>query len=190
VIVLADFLVLLQSMMVWQVWAQPFFDTLESLVKASRIRRQLNKVGAAGSQQDESSKLASAPHADSHPAAPRDGNMPPSPFNAMVSFAQSHTGTKLTALSEDEEAAGLEASPSPSLTVPLPELIGSCRSSAMRQRRMSVRGSGAERVFNSGPVPDILPPQGTDFSKTPLAYHATFMMSYCSTVSSGLQAGK
>lgn len=137
-------------------------------MKSQKIRRQLAKAAksesagplstAAGEGGD--GKLGSA-HDNMGPSHAHANTLPmPSPFHASGNFAAAFSVDKLPTLAEDQEAGDLGLQASSRVVLLTPETITSCRSSTLRQRPMSVRGSGMLTVVNSAPIPDLLPPGG------------------------------
>lgn len=135
-----------------QVWAQPVFETLESHLKAYRLRRQSQQ---AALEEWQEGKEGAGPLPKISGAGVNGAAGAP---NGLASAAPSH----LPPLSEAEVESGLG--------VQLSEFsVGSLAPQAsgpMRLRRMSARGSGGVVLHNSAPLPDLVP-QGEEGPAAP-----------------------
>lgn len=143
VMVLANFFIVIHMITAWQVWAQPVFETLESHLKAYRLRRQSQQ---AALEEWQEGKEGAGPLPKISGAGVNGAAGAP---NGLASAAPSH----LPPLSEAEVESGLG--------VQLSEFsVGSLAPQAsgpMRLRRMSARGSGGVVLHNSAPLPDLVP---------------------------------
>lgn len=136
-----------------QVWAQPVFETLESHLKAYRLRRESQQAALEDWQEG---KEGPGPLPKMNGAG-MDGG--PDAAHSATSAAPAH----LPALSEAAVESGLGAQLSGLSAGSLaPQASG-----PLRLRRMSVRSSGGIVVHNSAPLPDLLPPGECGFQREP-----------------------
>jgi hypothetical protein len=129
-------------------------DTVESHIKARRIRRQLAAPAAPEGGEGKEEGLEEAK--SEAPAVPQfsdPSQLPPSPF---------HGHDHLPTLAEDGGSDAELGAPRVSFAVvPPPAVLSAGTSSMLRHRRvMSMRHSsaGGLSVYNSVPIPDLLPP--------------------------------
>ncbi|KAL4422904.1 hypothetical protein ABPG75_009101 [Micractinium tetrahymenae] len=146
VMVVANFFIVIHMITAWQVWAQPVFETLESHLKAFRLRRRSQQ---AALEEWNEGKEGPGPLPKASGGAANGG---PGAGHSMGSAAPPH----LPPLSEAEVESGLDAQHSGLSTGSLaPQASG-----PMRLRRMSARSSGGLVLHNSAPLPDLVPQGG------------------------------
>jgi hypothetical protein len=136
VLVVANFAIVIHMIMAWQVWAQPVFSTVESHLKAYRIKKQLAAAGvaappASADKPGDGGKPLGAP-AISHKSP---SGHKPSPFDVHhVHHEVHHLPAVAEADVEDGSLDELAHAPS--------------GLSSLRSRAVSVRASGTMSVVN------------------------------------------
>lgn len=156
-----------------QVWAQPVFDTIESHLKARRIRKQSAAAGLP--------PAGGGIFADAEPSASAGGSMAkehqehqPSPFDVAAPKAEAsgagahppqpyvHWEPPLVVVAEASQSGEDMAAPSIDLEAHGSQALALALSykGKLRSGQLSARGSGASLVLNTNPLPDLLPPGG------------------------------
>lgn len=143
VLVVANFAIVIHMIMAWQVWAQPVFSSVESHIKAYRIKKQLAAAGAS-----------TAPSTDDKLG---DGGKP---VGAPALGYKSPSGHKPSPFDVHHEVHHLPAVAEADVEDGSPDVLAQAASglSSLRSRAVSVRASGAMSVVNSAPIPDLVPP--------------------------------
>ncbi|EFN51990.1 hypothetical protein CHLNCDRAFT_32765 [Chlorella variabilis] len=141
ILVVANICIVIHMVTAWQVWAQPVYETIESIVKAYMIKRQMRSAGLA--PEKEESKL------DAKVAEPHK----PSPFDV---------GHRPGSVTHQHQAEEVHHLPPVTETVDMERGLSGASSgrSDRLSRRSTARTSGSMAILNSAPIPDLLPAGG------------------------------